>query len=313
MRALVTGAAGFVGRHLTRRLLERGSRVAAVVHPADRHPDLPEGADRRPADILDEEAVRRLVADAAPDVIFHLAAFSNPEHSLRYERQTLETNVIGPRNVLAAATGVKARPRVLLVGSGQQYGNVPEEDQPIPEERPLAPLTPYAVSKASQELLGLRYARSEGLPVMLTRSFNHTGPGQTDAYVCSSFARQIAEVERGQREPRIRVGNLAARRDFLDVRDVVEAYLAIVERGRPGRVYNVCRGEAVAIARILEQLVELATVPVTIEPDPERVHALDAPLVVGDASRLREETGFRPRFSLRETLGDLLEEWRQRP
>jgi GDP-4-dehydro-6-deoxy-D-mannose reductase len=173
-------------------------------------------------------------------------------------------------------------------------------------------LTPYAVSKASQELLGQRYFLSEGCAVFWTRSFNHTGPGQADSYVCSSFARQVAEIEALGREPEIRVGNLAVRRDFTDVRDVARAYTVILEHGEPGRAYNVCRGEAVAIQEILDVLVSLSTVPVEVKVDPARYHALDAALIVGDATRLRDELGFSPRYSLRETLEDLLNDWRQR-
>jgi len=197
------------------------------------------------------------------------------------------------------------------VGSAQQYGDVSESGQPIGEGHPQRPLTPYAVSKASQELLGQRYFLSEGLPVLWTRSFNHTGPGQADAYVCSSFARQVAEVEKGRREE-IHVGNLEARRDFTDVRDVARAYAAIVDRGDAGRPYNVCRGEAVSIQEILDSLVSLASTPVQIHVDPARYHALDVPLFVGDSSRLRGETGWEPRFSLNETLEDLLNDWRTR-
>jgi GDP-4-dehydro-6-deoxy-D-mannose reductase len=314
----VTGAAGFVGRHLTGRLLERGDAVFALVHPRERELEFAPGLQIRDADILDEDAIVDVVGESRPDRIFHLAAFSNPENSLRYERQTLETNIIGARNVLAASaststsTSLEQRPRVLLVGSGQAYGTVPESEQPIGEERALAPMTPYSVSKSSQELLGLSYAASQNVPVLLTRSFNHTGPGQTDAYVCSSFARQIAEAERGAREPTIQVGNLTARRDFMDVRDVVDAYITICDRGESGRVYNVCSGEAVEIRWILEQLIELASVPVSVEVDPKRMHAIDVPLIVGDPSRLRNELEFRPRFRLRETLSDLLDEWRHR-
>jgi GDP-4-dehydro-6-deoxy-D-mannose reductase len=201
---------------------------------------------------------------------------------------------------------------VLLVGSAQQYGDVPKEAQPISEEREQRPLTPYAVSKASQELLGRRSCWSDELPVYVTRSFNHTGPGQSDGYVSSSFARQVAEVERGKREAVIRVGNLGARRDFTDVRDVAAAYCAILERGQPGRPYNVCRGEAVSIGEVLDELVRLSRVPLQVIVDPERYHALDATLMVGDPRRLKTETGWSPRYSLRETLRDLLDDWRSK-
>jgi GDP-4-dehydro-6-deoxy-D-mannose reductase len=265
-----------------------------------------------PLDILDEAALGAALRDFAPDAVYHLAAFSNPEGSWKEARRTLETNIIGAHNLLSAAKETGRKPRVLLVGSAQQYGHVPAEAQPIGEDREQRPLTPYAVSKTSQELLGRRSVWSEELPVYVTRSFNHTGPGQSDGYVSSSFARQVAEVERGAREPLIRVGNLGAKRDFTDVRDVAAAYLQIVEKGQPGRPYNVCRGEAVSIREVLDELVRLARVPVEVVVDPDRYHALDAPLMVGDPTRLKTDTGWSPRYSLRETLRDLLDDWRSR-
>jgi GDP-4-dehydro-6-deoxy-D-mannose reductase len=311
VRALVTGAAGFVGRHLTKHLLSQGHEVSGLVHPTDGGPgSLGPRVEVFPLDILDEEALGTAIRDFAPDAIFHLAAFSNPEGSWKEAGRTLETNIIGAHNLLSAAKETGRKPRVLLVGSAQQYGDVPPEAQPISEEREQKPLTPYAVSKTSQELLGRRSFWSDALPVYVTRSFNHTGPGQADGYVSSSFARQVAEVERGTREPVIRVGNLGARRDFTDVRDVAAAYCAIVERGQPGRPYNVCRGEAVSIGEVLEELVRQSRVAVQVVVDPERYHALDAPLMVGDPARLKTETGWSPRYSLRETLRDLLDDWR---
>ena len=312
MKSLVTGAAGFVGRHLTRHLNARGDEVSAIVHPSDHYQGMVLDGVRNieSADLLDDRALMGALALIEPDEIYHLAAFSNPESSLQYVRQTLETNIIGTQNLLEAARRGGRTPRILLIGSAQQYGKVSEDEQPISEERAQKPLTPYSVSKASQELLGQRYFLSEGLPVYWTRSFNHTGPGQADAYVCSSFARQVAEVERGQRAPEIEVGNLAARRDFTDVRDVARAYTAIVDKGQPGRAYNVCRGEAVSIQEVLDTLIELSTADVEVRVDPKRYHALDAPLVYGDVTRLREDTGWTPKFSLKDTLSDLLDDWR---
>ncbi len=314
MRCLVTGAAGFVGRHLTYQLKHIGHDVLGLVHPNDYHDGISlDGVDViEGADLLDDNALGGAVARLAPDAIYHLAAFSNPESSLKYARKTLETNILGTQNLLEAAKATGAAPKVLLVGSAQQYGKVDETEQPISEDRDQKPLTPYSVSKASQELLGQSYFLSGGLPVFWTRSFNHTGPGQADVYVCSSFARQVAEVEKGARAPEIHVGNLSARRDFLDVRDVACAYSAIVESGEPGRAYNVGRGEAVSIQEVLDTLIELSTVHVEVKVDPERYHALDAPLVVGDVSRLLADTGWAPRFSLKETLEDLLNDWRRR-
>ncbi len=313
MRALVTGAAGFVGRHLVRELLSRGHEVGALVHPADgATAALGPRVEVFPLDILDDASLGAALRRFAPDAVYHLAAFSNPEGSWKEARRTLEINIIGAHNLLAAAKETGRRPRVLLVGSAQQYGDVPAEAQPISEEHEQKPLTPYAVSKTSQELLGRRSFFSGELPVYMTRSFNHTGPGQGEGYVSSSFARQIAEVEKRAREPRIHVGNLTARRDFTDVRDVAAAYAAIVERGQPGRAYNVCRGEAFAIGDVLDELARQSRVPVQVVVEPARYHALDAPVMVGDPTRLKTETGWSPRYSLPETLRDLLDDWRSR-
>jgi GDP-4-dehydro-6-deoxy-D-mannose reductase len=313
MRSLVTGAAGFVGRHLIAELLSREHRVAGIVHPGDRGATtLGDGVAQHVLDILDDAALGDVVRRFSPQAIFHLAAFANPEASWKEARRTLETNILGAHNVLQAAAASESKPTVLLVGSAQQYGEVPAAEQPIREDRALRPLTPYAVSKTTQELLGQRSFRSDGLPVLCTRSFNHTGPGQSDSYVCSSLARQVVEVERGVREPLIRVGNLEARRDFTDVRDVAGAYVAIVERGRAGQVYNVCSGEAVSIREALDTLIGLARARVQVVIDPARYHSLDVPLMVGDPSRLEQETGWSRRHSFAGTLQDLLEDWRAR-
>lgn len=309
LRVLVTGAGGFVGRHLTAHLIAGGSRVTGLVHPSDRAPiDVESIA----VDLLDETALWSAVAGVEPDVIYHLAAFSNPQDSLTHARETLETNVIGTQNLLSGAIQTGKKPKVLLVGSAQQYGHVETKDQPIVEDHPLEPLSPYSVSKVAQELLGRHYTLSGELPVFLSRAFNHTGPGQAPSYVCSNFAKQVVEVEKELRAPEIRVGNLEARRDFSDVRDVVRAYEAILERGTPGRAYNVCRGEAVSIRQVLDTLVSLSEARVTVVTDPARYHELDAPLIVGSHERLRKDTGWSPGFPLRDTLRDLLDDWRRK-
>jgi GDP-4-dehydro-6-deoxy-D-mannose reductase len=315
MKALITGAAGFVGGHLARHLIDLDYSVAGVVLPREARKaveTLPSEVSLIEADILDDERLNRAFADWEPGVVFHLAAFSNPESSWAQARQTLEVNILGSHNVLQAAVETGVEPRVLLVGSSQQYGHVAESDQPMREELPQKPLTPYAVSKASQELLGQRFFLSEQLPVLMVRSFNHTGPGQSASYVCSNFARQIAEIESGLREPKIEVGNLSARRDFTDVRDVVRAYVQIAESGNPGEPYNVCRGEALSIQHILDALLEQTDADVVVRVDMTRYHVLDAPLILGDNSRLRFELGWEPAISLEQTLSDLLNFWRIR-
>jgi GDP-4-dehydro-6-deoxy-D-mannose reductase len=313
MRALITGAAGFVGGYLARHLLEKRYTVAGVVLPheaRDGIPSLSDDVEVIEADILEPEKVDRAFRRWKPEAIFHLAALSNPQGSWTQSRRTLETNILGSHSVLQAALETGLQPRVLLVGSSQQYGLVPEEEQPIREDRLQEPRSPYAVSKVSQEILGRQFFLSEELQVMMTRSFNHTGAGQAPSYVCSSFARQIAAIESGLHEPEIRVGNLSAKRDFSDVRDTVHAYVRIVESGTPAEPYNVCRGEAHSIQQILDLLLSLTDVGIRVEVDETRYHVVDAPLMLGDNFRLRNELGWEPRYSLNETLSDVLEYWR---
>ncbi len=313
MRSLITGSAGFVAGHLVRCLFEHDHSVAGLVLPQEASAglgSLPDFMEVFEGDILDGESLKKVLAEWKPTAIYHLAAFSNPESSWTESRRTLETNILGTHDLLQAAVEIGIKPRVLLVGSSQQYGLVSEEDQPIREEQPQRPVTPYAVSKASQEILGQRFHLSGLMPVLLTRSFNHTGPGQSSSYVCSSFARQIAEIESGSREPKIQVGNLSARRDFSDVRDIVRAYLRIMEYGKPAEPYNVCRGEAFSIRQILDALLELTETDVAVEEASDRYHAGDVPLMLGDNSKLRYELGWEPRYSLKQTLSDLLDYWR---
>jgi GDP-4-dehydro-6-deoxy-D-mannose reductase len=315
MRSLITGVAGFAGAHLARHLLDRGHTVAGIRYAKDRAqlPEhLPAEVEIHEADILDEPGLNRIVSEFEPEKIFHLAAFSNPQSSWENARRTLETNIIGSHNLLQAATNTGILPRVLLVGSGQQYGSVPEKEQPIAEDCPQRPLTPYGVSKSAQEMLGLRFFLAERLPVFLVRSFNHTGPGQEPSYVCSSLARQIADIEAGRREPPIQVGSLEVRRDFTDVRDVVRGYAQILEEGKPADPYNLCRGEAFSIREILDTLVGLAGGGIPIEVDSSRYHAADASLVLGDNTKLRRELGWKPEIELAETLRGLLDYWRKK-
>jgi GDP-4-dehydro-6-deoxy-D-mannose reductase len=207
------------------------------------------------------------------------------------------------------ACGLDPIPRVVLVGSGVSYGNPSPEDLPVTERCPLRPNNPYAASKAAADLLGIQHALSYGSPVVVARPFNHAGPRQEDRYVLGSFARQVAEVERGSR-PRIEVGNLEVVRDFTDVRDIVRAYRLLAEHGRSGEVYNIGTGREVSLAAMLDTLRRLARSPVEVVVDPARVRPVDQPLLLADASKLRSHTGWGPRFSTEQTLLDMLDHWR---
>jgi GDP-4-dehydro-6-deoxy-D-mannose reductase len=315
MRVLVTGAHGFVGGHLLDLLRDEHPRVEAfaLVRPRGGAPlARPGGATVLEADLDDAAAVSAAVAAARPDRIVHLAGQSSVHHSWLDPGATLRTNVMGLVHLMDALRLARLRPRVLVVGSADEYGIVADPRLPVTEDTPLRPVSPYAVSKVAQGLLAVEYATGGGPDVVRTRTFPHTGPGRGEAFAESSFARQIVEVEAGLRPPVLAVGNLEAVRDFTDVRDVVRAYWAILESGTAGTVYNVCSGRGVCVGDVLRRLIALAGVDVEVKPDPSRFRPSDIPILVGDRSRLRAATGWEPRIDLDRTLRDLLDDWRAR-
>jgi GDP-4-dehydro-6-deoxy-D-mannose reductase len=310
VRWLVTGAAGFVGGHLVARLRAEGVReVFGMVRPGS---GPAAGYQRVETELLDAEALRRSVAALRPDRIVHLAAQSSARESWRDPEGTLRTNLFGLLYLLEAVRHAGLTPRLLVVGSAEEYGAVPGAAEPIPEETPLRPASPYAVSKAAQGYLALQYALAHGLHVVRTRTFNHTGPGRGPGFAESSFARQIAEIEAGRHDPTIAVGNLEAVRDFTDVRDVVRAYVRLLESGQPGEVYNVASGHGRRVGEVLERLISHARAPVVVRRDPQLLRPVDTPYLVGDAARLRRVTGWEPEISFDRTLADLLDHWRER-
>jgi len=294
VRALVTGAAGFVGTHLVPRLEAAGYAVTAT--------DLE-------LDVGDAAAVAARVAELEPELVVHLAAIASPPQAALAPAVTYRVNFLGTRSVLEAAARHAPQARVLLVCSADAYGSSAPGSPPFDETSPLRPRSPYARSKAAAELLGGAYA-ARGLDVVSTRSFNHTGPGQSDAFVLSSFARQAAEIACGCRAPLMRVGNLDSVRDFLDVEDVVRAYVALCGRHVPGGVYNVASGRGVRVGDALERILALAGVRPRIEIDPVRFRPTDH--AVGDARRLRQATGWEPRIPLEDTLQRVVAYWRER-
>jgi len=314
MRILVTGATGFAGAHLLDVLRERAEAadVFGTSHPSARVNPVFRG-DRitmMVCDISDKAAVERCVKESEPDVVYHNAAFVSVARSFDDPARTFDTNVTGTVHLLEAVRRHRPDAKVLIPGSAESYGRVDQRDMPIKESQPLRARNPYGLSKVSQEMLGAYYHEVFGLKVYLPRAFHYTGPGQPTGFVCSDFARQVAMVEAGQAEPVISVGNLAARRDFSDIRDVVSAYWHIVEEGRPGTTYNVCRGESVAISGILDLLVGMSTKEISVQVDPAKLRPADVPDFVGDGSRLRTETKWSPRFALEESLKDVLAFWR---
>ncbi|HEY0614050.1 MAG TPA: GDP-mannose 4,6-dehydratase [Candidatus Elarobacter sp.] len=307
MRVLLTGAHGFVGRHLTAALRARGHDVV----PADR-------AERDggvAVDVTDPLALRAAFELARPDAVAHLAAQAFVPASLRDPEETFAINAQGTLHVLdaaRAAAGDGLRPRVLVVSSADVYGAQPRAAYPLRETAPPLPRNPYAASKAAAEALAHAYARSFGVDVVVTRAFNHIGPGQDERFAVSAFAAQIARAAAG-REPVVRVGNLDATRDFLDVRDVCDAYAELLDgAGEAGEIYNICSGTATTMREILRRLIEIARVPVEVRDDPERMRPADVPVSVGDASKLRAATGWTPRIPLSAALRAVYDDARAR-
>jgi GDP-4-dehydro-6-deoxy-D-mannose reductase len=316
MRVLITGITGLVGSHLADFLLTQpdvdviGFKRWRADDRTMRH--LRDRITLLEGDVEDAFSVAAAVERAQPDRIFHLAAQSYPSESWAAPVTTLQANVIGTVNVLEAARRSCPEAQVHIAGSAAAYGLIRPDEVPIGEDRPLRPLSPYGVSKATQEMLGYQYAQSYGLRVYLTRSFIHIGARQDSRTSAQTFARQIAEAEAGQRDPVVFVGNLDPRRDYLDVEDAVRGLWALLERGTPGEVYNLCSGNAPQVRELLDTYMELARVPVEVRVDPVRLRPADEPILVGDNAKLRRDTGWQPQVPLRESLRRILDYWRER-
>ncbi len=313
MRALITGAGGFVGGHLCAYLLAHTDwELLGTVYPG-----LVEDPRPRPClrlvrvDLRDPQQAEDVVADSEPDVLFHLAARSSVPSSFDDPWGTLDNNIRAQLNVLEAVRKLGSRTRVLVIGSNEEYGKPRSEELPVTEKNPLRPLSPYAVSKVAQDFLGLQYHLTYGMEIMRLRPFNHTGPGQSPRFVVPAFASQIARIEAGLQEPVVKVGNLDAARDFSDVRDIVRAYHLAVTRGEPGEVYNLASGRPQSVRELLETLLSLSTVEIRVEVDPARYRPADMPVVYGSAEKFRQRTGWEPEIPFEQTLRDVLEYWRE--
>jgi GDP-4-dehydro-6-deoxy-D-mannose reductase len=293
-RIWVTGAGGFVGRHLVPHLRAAGAEVVVTDHEVD---------------AADPAEVAAAMARARPDAVAHLAARSSVAASAANARGVFEVNYLGTAALLAAAARCSPAPRVLLAGTGQVYGSAAPGAPPFAEDAPLRPASPYAWSKAAGDLLGADYA-ARGVPVVRARAFNHTGAGQSEVFAASSFARQLVEIELGQREPVLRVGNLDSVRDFLAVEDVVEAYARLLQPDVPAGVYNIASGRGRSLRQVLDLLLARVQVEPRVEVDPARFRPVE--VSVGDPTRLAETTGWEPRRSLEGCLEGVLASWRQR-
>ncbi len=316
MKHLITGITGFAGSHLAEYLLKQGDcEVHGTVRWRSRTENIEGIKDRitlHAGDLRDSTAMRELVAELRPDRIFHLAAQSYVLMSWVAPAETLSTNIIGQNNLLEAVRAAKLDCLIQIAGSSEEYGMVLPEETPIKETNPLRPLSPYGVSKVAQDTMGYQYFKSYGMRIIRTRAFNHTGPRRGEVFATSNFARQIAEIEAGKRKPVMYTGNLDAVRDFTDVRDTVVAYHLVAEKGEPGEVYNIAAGKGWKIGDMLDLLLGKAKVKVEIKQDPKRMRPSDVELLVGDPTKLKQQTGWEPKIAFEQTMSDLLDYWRGR-
>jgi len=318
MRVLITGITGFAGSHLADYILKNHpdvelfgiyrwrSRTENIEHAITRF----EGVE---CDLRDAFSIRRIISEIKPDKIFHLAAQSFVPSSWTAPSESLVTNVIGQVNIFEAVRELGLDPWIQIACSSEEYGMVYENEVPIKETNSLRPLSPYAVSKVGQDLLGYQYNMSYGLKIVRTRGFNHTGPRRGDVFVCSDFAKQIVEIEKNKRDPVIHVGNLEAKRDFTDVRDMVDAYwLALDDNCDPGEVYNIASGKCWEIKEVLNMLLERSQVKIEVRQDKSRLRPSDVPILLGDITRFNQATGWKPTIPFEQTLQDILDYWRGR-
>jgi GDP-4-dehydro-6-deoxy-D-mannose reductase len=307
MRVLITGAAGFVGQHLSCLLLARGHKVYGTQLGTDPHYKC-ENVTMLPCDVRDPAMVLAAVQQANPEHIYHLAALSSVQDSFNNATEVYRTNFFGTLHLLDAAKKTVPGARILLVGSSQVYG-VGGGRKPIAEDVPLRPASPYAVSKAAADLLGYQYFAAYKVDVVRARPFNHTGPGQPPSFVCSDFARQIAHIAKGAQEPVIEVGNVNVRRDISDVRDVVAAYELLLEKGQPGEAYNIGSGNPVAISEVIDTLISFCTRKVEVRVKRERLRANDPPVLYASVRKLQQATNWKREYTIAKTLKDMYDYW----
>ncbi len=309
-KGLVIGAAGFVGNYLIDEMCAKGMEVYATKLPQE-NLDNPQ-AKIYDLDIMDKDAIVALLFEVRPDYIFHLAAQSSVGLAWKNPGLTIDVNIKGSINLMDAVRELFYKPRVLLIGSGEEYGHIRPEETPIREDNLLRPGNIYAATKACQNMIGNIYSNAYDMELMMVRAFNHIGPGQAPMFVVSDFCKQVAEIEKGLKEPVMKVGNLAAKRDFTDVRDVVKAYVALMEKGQAGETYNVGSGNAKTIRDILDLIVSMSDVKINVEIDANKIRPVDVPIIEADIRKINEVTGWKPQIRLEQTIKETLDYWRER-
>lgn len=313
LKALITGINGFAGSHLAEYLLSAGVTVCGTLRPGHRIID-----SLRPAvalyevELTEAPQVSKVIKEVSPDLIFHLAAQSAVTRSWEDPAGTLNNNIIGQLNVLQAVIAAEIDPKILILGSKEEYGMLYPEELPVKEENPLRPTNPYGVSKVAQDMMGYQYFRSHGLGCVRVRPFNHLGARQREEFVVPSFAKQVAEAEAGLREPIIRVGNIEVKRDLTDVRDMVRGYYLALLQGEPGEVYNIGSGRSTPLRWVLDFFLNHSRVALFVEQDPSRLRTGDVMDSVCDYSKFKAKTSWQPEIPLEETLTNVLEYWRKR-
>lgn len=310
MKALVIGGGGFVGPYLVRHLTDDLGYEVTVTKTVKETLTM-DNATVRNLDILDMEQIRTLLEEEKADYLFHLAAQSSVAYSWKNPTLTVDVNIKGCINLLEAIRLVDKKPRVLLIGSGEEYGHIKKDECPIIEDNVVRPGNIYAATKSCQNMLGRIYSDAYNLDIMMVRAFNHIGPNQTPMFVVADFCKQVADIEKGKQEPVINVGNLSAKRDFTDVRDVVKAYAKLVAGGKRGETYNVGTGHAVAIQDILNKIISMSDKDIEVKVDPGKLRPVDVPIIEPDISKIKREVGWEPLIPLEQTLRGTLEHWRK--
>ncbi|MBU1974864.1 MAG: GDP-mannose 4,6-dehydratase [Nanoarchaeota archaeon] len=321
-KALITGITGFVGSHLAEHMMEHGYEVYGTVRWRSKTENIDHIKDKLKlieCDLRDLSSVQKAINEVKPNVIFHLAAQSFVHASFHAPQECITTNILGNVNLLEAVRMAKSTdpsfdPIIQIAGSSEEYGHVKSDECPITEDNPLRPMSPYGVSKVAQDLISRQYYKSYGIKSIVTRAFNHEGPRRGDVFVTSNFAQQVANIESGKQDPVIKHGNLDAKRDFTDVRDMVVAYRLCVEKGVPGEVYNICSGDkgTYSIQAMLDMLLKMSKVKVDTEQDPARMRPSDVNILNGDCSKFMKHTGWKPTIDFQKTMQDLLDYWRER-